>query len=111
MKNDNTSKKNLRGKISIRKAAIARRAGLISFSEVEDSKDAFKTISRIVARAGKNAAAKAQAAGVARVYIRDNDSVVKLSATGDEVLISPKIKHKTFYVKYKTSTILHAVKK
>jgi hypothetical protein len=82
-----------------------------SFSEVEDNTDAFRIIRNLAADAGNNAAAEAKAAGLPCVYIRNNKDLYKVFATGAEIQISPKIKQAFFYVKYKPSTILHAVKR
>lgn len=81
------------------------------FSEVEDNSDAFNIISDIVAHAGKNASAEAKAAGLSRVYIRNYNQLVKISPDGDEVTITPKIEKSSYYIHYKPSTVLHAVKK
>jgi len=82
-----------------------------NFSDIEDNIDAFSIISDIVAHAGKNAAAEAKAAGLSRVYIRNNKHLVKVSANGEEMTITPKIEKASYYIYYKPSTVLHAVKK
>lgn len=82
-----------------------------NFSDVEDNVDAFSIISDIVAHAGKNASAEAKAAGLSRVYIRNNKRLVKISPNGDETTIAPKIEKASYYISYKPSTVLHAVKK
>lgn len=78
---------------------------------MEDDINAFRILRNLAAHAGNNAAAEAKAAGLSRVYIRNNKDLVKVSATGDEIMISPKLQQVSFYVKYKPFTVLHAVKK
>ena len=51
-----------------------------NFSDVEDGADAFRIIRNLAAHAGNNAAAEAKAAGLSRVYIRNNE-LIKVSAT------------------------------
>jgi hypothetical protein len=82
-----------------------------NFSDVEDDVNAFQIIRNLAAHAGNNAAAKAKAAGLSRVYIRNYKDLIKVSVTGEEVFISPRIKQASFYIKYKPSTVLNAVKK
>lgn len=90
-----------------------KRSDIVSynFSDVEDNADAFSIIKDIVAHAGKNAAAEAKAAGLSRVYIRNNKHLVKVSPSGEEITITPKIDKASYYIYYKPSTVLHAVKK
>lgn len=80
------------------------------FSDVEDNAEAFQIIHILAAYAGNNAAAEAKAAGLPRVYIRNYKDLVKVSAAGDEIAISPKVQ-RLFYVKYNPSIVLHAVRK
>jgi hypothetical protein len=81
-----------------------------NFSDVEDSKKAFEIISSIFIRAGKNAAAEAKAAGLSQIFVRNNQ-LIRVSGDGKETVVktSPD-KAKSFYVKYKPSTVLHARK-
>lgn len=82
-----------------------------NFSDIEDNAEAFSIIRQLAEYAGKNAAAEAKAAGLTRIYIRNNNKLVKVMADGEEVPVSPLIKKAAFYIKYKPSTKLHAVKK
>ena len=110
----NRSRKNIYWFASNRSRARKRKQSVFishNFSDVEDNEDAFNIISDIVAHAGKNAAAEAKAAGLSRVYIRNNKHLVKVSPNGDEVTIAPKIEKASYYIYYKPSTVLHAVKK
>jgi hypothetical protein len=114
MKNRSQAKKNFRSPArSWNRVPRSRRSVYLSYnlSDLEDSKNAFKIIGDLAARAGRNAAAEAKVAGLSRVYLRNNGDLVRLISTGEEVIISPRIKKDSFYVKYKPSTILHAVKK
>lgn len=81
-----------------------------NFSDVEDSVEAFEMIRNLSFNAGNNAAAEAKAAGIARVYIRNYKDLIKISPAGDEILIHPKIRKSSFYIKYKPFTVLHAVR-
>ena len=81
------------------------------FSIVEDSTTAFRRVKRIGFSAGTKAALEAKSAGVARVYARDTNIIVSVSATGTEKRVIPTIKKKAFYIKYTPQTKLHAVKK
>src|SRR5258706_12318089 len=82
-----------------------------NFSDIEDNANAFRIIRSLALNAGNNASAEAKAAGVARVYARNNNELVKVLASGEVVLVSPKLKRPSFYIKYNTSTVLNAVKK
>jgi hypothetical protein len=110
----NRSKKNIYWFASNRNRTRNRKRSVFishNFSDVEDNVDAFSIIKNLVAHAGKNAAAEAKAAGLSTVYIRDNKRLVKVSPNGDEVTIEPKIEKTSYYIYYKPSTVLHAVKK
>ena len=106
-------KKNERQFLQKKSAVVSNRNVFIShnFSDVEDAKDAFRTIGSIVSIAGKNAATEAKAKGLNRTYIRNFKKLVRVSATGAEVVLTPQIKREAYYIKYKPHTILHAVKK
>ena len=80
------------------------------FSDVEDDENAFEIIKNIAATAGRNAAAEAKALGIPRVYEKNN-KLIKISAKGDISPVIPKVKRSSYYVQYKSSTVLHAVKK
>jgi hypothetical protein len=80
------------------------------FSTLEDNVLAFQLIKKLANNAGKYAAAEAKARGLGTVYARGN-GLVKVSAIGEAVSITPALKRESFYVKYKPATILHAVKK
>ena len=82
-----------------------------NFSDVEDNSRATRIIRKLAAHAGNNAAAEAKAAGISRVYARNNKELIKVSASGDVIAVVPKVRRSSFYVKYKPSTILRATKK
>ena len=104
-------KKNTGRVLNKRKAPVRKRTVFLSynFSDVEDRKDAFKTIVSIALRAGTNAATEARAKGISRTYIRNYKQLVKVSAAGAEQVVQPKIKRAAYYIQYKPFTILHAV--
>lgn len=91
----------------------AKRSVFISynFSDIEDNVNGFWIIRELANTAGNNAAAEAKAAGLSRAYIRNYKDLIKINANGEETTISPRIKRSSFYVKYKPSTILHAIRK
>jgi hypothetical protein len=110
----NRYKKNIHWFTSNRNRTRKRKRSVFisyNFSDVEDNVDAFCIIRDIVAHAGKNAAAEAKAAGLSRVYIRNNKRLVKISPNGEEIAIAPKIEKGSYYIYYKPSTVLHAIKK
>ena len=82
-----------------------------NFSDVEDYQKGLEIIKDLASYAGTNAAAEAKAAGLSRVYVRNNSELIKINADGNIILVSPRIKHSNYYVKYKPSTVLHAIKK
>ena len=107
MKRRNTIK---RARFLNRKVGGSQRAIFSrDFSAIEDNADAFRIIRNLAAHAGQNAAAEAKARGLARVYVRNNE-LIKLSSEGDAIVIAPKITRSTFFIKYKPSTILNAVR-
>jgi hypothetical protein len=85
--------------------------GTYDFSAVEDNKKASEIIRRITADAGAYAAAEAKAAGISRSYIRNNEELVTISAAGITTSLKPVVRKSSFYIKYKPSTVLHAVSK
>lgn len=81
------------------------------FSHVEDTAAAYRTINEITSRAGRSAAFKRKKAGLSGIFIR-NDQLIAVTPNGVEKVISTKPAHaNSFYVNYKPSTVLHAVKK
>ena len=95
------------------KIVSVKRSVFISnnFSDVEDSKSAIEMIRTLAAHAGSNAANEAKAVGISRAYIRHFKKLIRVSATGEEVELMPKLKHSNFYIKYKPYTVFNAVKK
>lgn len=75
-----------------------------NFSDVEDNKRAFEIIRDLAVHAGNNAAAEAKAAGLSRVYIRNYKDLIRVSATGNEIIINSRIRKSSFYIKYKPLT-------
>ena len=114
MKSRQIAKKSARFvKFKEKRKRIGNRSILNShnFSDIEDNVNAFRIICNLAAHAGNNASAEAKAAGVARVYARNNNELVKILGSGEVVLISPKLKRASFYIKYNPFTVLNAVKK
>lgn len=114
MKTVQAVKKNTKRQVLQQKSARARKRRVFlshNFSDVEDGKDAYKTIFSIAQLAGKNAATEAKAKGLSCTYIRHYKILVQVSPAGAEAAVTPKIKRKTYYIKYKPHTVLHAVKK
>ncbi len=98
---------------SLSKIVRSKQSVFIShnFSDVEDSKSAINMIRALAAHAGSNAANEAKAVGISRAYVRHFKKLIRVSATGEEVELIPKLKHSDFYIKYKPYTVFHAVKK
>lgn len=114
MKNRGQAKKNFRLPARSRnQGRRSRRSVVLSYnlSDLEDSTNAFKIFGDLATVAGRNAAVEAKVAGLSRVYLRNNGNLVKVISTGEEIVLSPRTKKTSFYVKYKPSTILHAVKR
>lgn len=106
MKNKQTTRKRAG---ALQRKKIPRVLISRDFSAIEDDADAFRIIRKLAVNAGQNAAAEAKALGLARVYVRDN-KLVKISAKGRATGVSPKIRRASFYIRYKPSTVLHAVR-
>lgn len=81
------------------------------FSKVEDSTNAFEIISEIADLAGHSALAEAKAAGVPRVFVRNNEIIRLLPDGTEEIMKDPHSRQTKFYYHYKPATILHALKK
>jgi hypothetical protein len=81
------------------------------FSEVEDSPNAFEIISEIGSLAGQGAVAEAIAAGLPRVFIRNNEIIRLLPDGTEEIITGPDFKGRKFYYSYKPGTVLHLRKK
>jgi hypothetical protein len=79
---------------------------------VEDSPNAVEIISEIGFLAAQNAIAEAKAAGLPRVYIRNNE-IVRLYPDGtEEIIEDPFLKEgRPYYYHYQPGTVLHALKK
>lgn len=95
------------------KRSVVKRAAILNvynFSEIEDRPDAYTIIKKIAADAGHNAAKEAKALDIDRVYFK-HGRLVKISSGGKEQKVTPKIKRSSFYVSYKPTIVLHAVKK
>ena len=101
-----TEVKRIPAKIAKRKTNIS----FVDFSAVEDNPNAIKIIRKIVARAGKAAAAEAMAAGLPRLIVKDNE-ILKVFPDGKQIVVKGKkpIGGK-YFIKYKTSTVFHATK-
>jgi hypothetical protein len=82
----------------------------LSFSELEDSPGAYKTMRTLASKAGKNAAAEAKARGLSSVYLKNN-TIVRVSHSGSTEILQPRIQRSSFYVKYKPLTVLHVIPK
>lgn len=80
----------------------------LSFSELEDSPVAYKTMRTLASKAGRNAAAEAKARGLSSVYLK-NDTIVRVSHSGSTEILQPRLKRDSFYVKYKPATVLHVI--
>lgn len=98
-----------------RKARILRKRLAVlhtrDFTAVEDSPMAFDIIRELAAKAGKSAAAEAKAAGLSRIFVRNNQ-IIRLHANGtEEVVLAPLPKGNQFYIQYNAPTVLHAGKK
>lgn len=81
------------------------------FSEVEDSSKAFEIISKIADLAGNSAIAEARAAGLSRVFARNNEIVRQLPDGSEEIMTDPLLKEVKFYYHYQPATVFHALKK
>ncbi|MFT4024074.1 MAG: hypothetical protein QM664_09865 [Flavihumibacter sp.] len=92
----------------IAKLGVDRNA---DFSDVEDAADSFRIIRDIAHDAGKNAAAMATAAGFSRLYATAENQLVRISPSGERVVVTPTEKKVAFFIKSKPSTVLHAVRK
>ncbi len=100
------------------KQAGYRRATLLNsrdLSALEDHPARMLLLKRLAAKAGKDAAAEAIAAGVDRVYEK-NGIIVRISPTGivtplNTLLIADPTGPKQFFTKYKPGTVLHVRRK
>lgn len=114
MKRGQTIKKRNRGKRYLRNRL--RNSYVLSrdFSSVEDAPNSFELIKAIVARAGKNAAAEAEVAGLPQTFARD-DKIIRIHQSGEEEIIETAetavVKSTSYYITYPPSTILYARKK
>lgn len=86
---------------------------MTDFSVIEDSAESFEMIRYLARNAGKSASAEALAEGLSRVYISNNDkTLVKIAANGTKTVLNPLWKaEKSYFIKYKPLTVLHARKK
>lgn len=80
----------------------------LSFSQLEDSPAAYQQIRTLALKAGRRAAAEARTKGLSRVYLKNN-VLIKVSHSGSEEILQPRIKRDSFYVKYKPETVLHVI--
>jgi hypothetical protein len=81
------------------------------FSEIEDSPQAFEIIKQLAVKAGESAAVEANAAGLTRIFVRNNQ-IIRLYPNGkEEVVIASLPKGNKFYINYKPGTIFHLRKK
>jgi hypothetical protein len=77
------------------------------FSEVEDSRFAFKIIKSIAVKAGRDAMAESKAAGLPHIFVRNNQ-VIRIHANGKEEIIATRPpKGNQFYFFYQPGTIFH----
>ncbi len=59
-----------------------------NFSDVEDKKNAFEIIGKLANDAGMKALAEAKAAGLPRMFVRNNQ-LIKITADGKETSVKP----------------------
>lgn len=107
-----TSVKNI---IKVKKRVVTkktvRRQSMIDFSDIEDRPDFNIILRDLVSQAGKEAYREAEAAGVSRVYLK-NDKIVSFGADNTEVVIEGKNKIQgPYFIKYRKGLKFHASKK
>jgi hypothetical protein len=107
-----TSVKNI---IKIKESVVnekpVRIQSLIDFSDIEDRPDFNIILRDLVSQAGKEAYQEAEAAGVSRVYLK-NDKIVSVGSDNTEVIIEGKNKIQgPYFIKYRKGLKFHASKK